>query len=52
MTEDTFGVISPTFVEAIHVELSDERVHFGVSEVTWKDNRLKLINVLDDELRA
>jgi hypothetical protein len=50
VTEDTFGMIGPTFVEAVHVELSDERVHFAVAEVPGQDDGLELVDVLDDEL--
>ena len=50
VAEDTFGVISPAFVEAVHVELSDERVHFAVAEVSGQDDGLELVDVLDDEL--
>ena len=52
VTEDTLGVISPTFVEAVHIELADERVHFRVSEVAGKDDGLEFVDILDDELRA
>ena len=52
MTEDTFRVVGSAFVEAVHIELSDERVHFGVSEVAGEDDGLELVDVLDDELRA
>lgn len=52
MAEHTFGVISSTFVETVHVELADKRVHFGVSEVSGQDDCLELVDVLDDKLRA
>lgn len=52
MTEHAFGVICSTFVETVHVELADKRVHFGVSEVSGQDDGLELVDVLDDKLRA
>lgn len=52
VTEDALGMISSAFMEVIHVELSDKRVHFGVPEVTGKDNRLKFVDVFDDELSS
>ena len=50
MTEDTLGVISPAFVEAVHIELADERVHFGMSEVSGEDDGLEFVDVFDDKL--
>ena len=50
MAEDTLGVISPTFVEAVHIELTDEGVHFGVTEVSGEDDGLEFVDVFDDEL--
>ena len=52
MTEDTFGVVSSAFVETVHVELSDERVHFIVSKVSGEYDGLELVGVFDDELIA
>lgn len=52
MAENTFGVVSSTFVEAIHVELPDKGVHFAMTEVFGEDQLLKLISILDDELGA
>ena len=49
MTENTLRVISSAFVKAVHIELSDEGVHFAVAEVSGKDYGLELIDVLDDE---
>lgn len=49
MAENTLRVISSAFVEAVHIELSDEGVHFAVAEVSGKDDGLELIDVLDDE---
>jgi hypothetical protein len=34
MTEYTFGMISSGLVEAIHIQLSNETIHFVVSEIT------------------
>jgi hypothetical protein len=52
MAENTFGVISSTFVKAVHVELSDKRVYFAMSEVFRKDYLLEFIYIFDDELSA
>ena len=52
VTEDTLGVISSALVEAVHVELADEGVHFVVPEVARQDDGLELVDVLDDELGA
>ena len=40
------------FVEAVHVQLSDEAIHFLVSEVAGKDNLLEFYDVFDDELET
>ena len=50
MAEDALGVFSPTFVEAVHIELADEGVHFGVAEVSGEHDGLEFVDVLDDEL--
>ena len=50
VAEDALGVICSTFVEAIHVELSNERIHFAVAEVSGKNDGLELVDVFDDEL--
>ena len=52
MTEDTLGMIGTTFVEAVHVELANEGVHFGVAEVAGEDDGLKFVDVFDDELSS
>ena len=49
MAEDTFGVICSAFMEAVHVELSDERVHFAVSEVSGEYDGLELVDIFDDK---
>ena len=50
MAEDTFGVIGSAFVEAVHVELPYEWVHFAVSEVAREDYGLEFVDIFDDEL--
>ena len=52
VAEHAFGVIGSAFVETVHVELADKRVHFRVSEVSGQDDGLELVDVLDDKLRA
>lgn len=52
MTKNAFGVIGSTFVKSVHVKLTDEGVHFGVTEVSWKDDALEFIDIFNDELRA
>ena len=52
MAENAFGVISAGFMKTIHVELSNEAIHFVVSEVSRKDNLLKFIDILDDEFKS
>jgi hypothetical protein len=52
MTENTFGVIGSAFVEAVHVELPDEGVHFAVTEVFGENYLLELIGIFNDELGA
>jgi len=52
MAENTFGVISSTFVKTIHVELSDKGVHFTVSKVFWQHNLLEFVDILNDEFSA
>lgn len=39
----------PHLVESIHVELSDEGAHPGVSEIARQQGLLKYFDVLDDE---
>ena len=39
-------------MEAVHVELSDEGVHFIVSKVFGKDNSLEFVDILDDKLSS
>jgi hypothetical protein len=50
VAEDVFRVIGSCFVEAVHVELADETVHFVVAKVAGQDDLLKLIGVFDGEL--
>ena len=52
MFECAFEVIMLHFVEAIHVELSDEAIHFFVSEISGQDNLLEFDDVFDDELKT
>lgn len=50
MTEDTFCKLVARFVEAIHVELSNEAVHLAVSKIARKDHLLKLYCILNHKL--
>ena len=52
MFECAFEVVMLHLVEAIHVELSDEAIHFFVSEISGQDDFLELYDVFDDELKA
>ena len=47
VTEDVFAGVFATFVEAIHVKLSDERVDISVSEVFGEDVVLEVIDLFD-----
>ena len=47
-----FEVVMFHFVEAVHVELSDETVDFFVSKVAREDNFFEFDDILDDELQA
>jgi hypothetical protein len=40
------------FVEAVHVELPDEAVHFVVPEVVRQHDFFKFYDVLNDELET
>lgn len=51
VAEDALAVIGAGLVEAVHVELPDERVHFVVAEVAGQYDLLELVDVLDHELR-
>ena len=50
MTEDIFTGIFTAFVEAVHVELSYERVDISVPEVFGEDVVLEVIDLFDGEL--
>ena len=50
--ESAFEAVMFDFVEAIHVELSDEAVHFVVTEVARQDHFFELDYVLDDEFES
>ena len=52
MSKGWFKVVVLHFVEAVHVQLSDEAIHFLVSEVAGKDNLLEFYDVFDDELET
>jgi hypothetical protein len=52
MTENTFGVISSTFVKTIHVELPDKGVYFAMPEVFRQHYLLKLTDIPNDEFSA
>lgn len=39
-------------MKAIHVELANEAIHFVVPKITWQDNLLELVDILDHELAA
>lgn len=50
MAEDTLGILLAGLVKAIHVELTDEAIHFIVSEISRQDNLLELVDILNHEL--
>ena len=50
VTEDVLAGVFATFVEAIHVKLSYERVDISVSEVFGEDVVLEVIDLFDGEL--
>ncbi len=59
VAEDTPGILFPSLVKAVHVELNkkmkylaDEAVDVAVAEVFGKNNFLKFVDVLDDKLGA
>jgi hypothetical protein len=52
MLERAFKAIMFDFMEAIHVKLPNEAVHFIVSKVTRQNNLFKFYNILDDKLEA
>ena len=49
VTEDVLAGVFATFVEAIHVKLSYERVDISVSEVFGEDVVLEVIDLFDGE---
>ena len=50
VTENIFTGVFTTLVEAVHVQLSDERVDISVSEIFWEDVVLEVIYLFDCEL--
>ena len=52
MTKYTLGRVLPGLVKPIHIELSNKRVDFGVSEVSGKYKLFKLVDVLDHEFKT
>ena len=52
VAEGAFEVVVFDLVEAVHVELPDEAVHFVVAEVAGQYDFLELLDVLDDEFQA
>lgn len=52
MAEGAFEVVVFDFVEAVHVELPDEAVHFVVAEEPGQYDFLQLLDILDDEFQA
>ena len=52
MTEYIFGGVFPAFMEAIHIELSDEGVDIAVPEVFGEDVILEVIDLFDGELAS
>lgn len=52
MAEHTPSVLFPSFMEAVHIELTDEAVHVPVPEVLRENDLLKLIDILYDELSS
>lgn len=49
MAKNVLAGIFATLMEAVHVELSDERVDVSMSEVFGEDMILKLIYLFDSE---
>ena len=47
MTEDVLAGILSALVEAVHIELPNERVDIPMTEVLGKDLILKIIDLLD-----
>lgn len=52
VAEGAFEVVMFDLVEAVHVELPDEAVHFVVAEVPGQYDFLQLLDILDDEFQA
>lgn len=52
VAEGAFEVVVFDFVEAVHVELPDEAVHFVVAEVPGQYDFLQLLDILDDKFQA
>ena len=52
MAEDIFTRIFTTFMEAVHVELSNERVDVAMSEVFGQNVILKVIDLFDGKFSA
>ena len=50
VTEDIFAGVLATLVEAVHVELPDERVDVSVSEVLGQDVVLEVVDLFDGKL--
>lgn len=50
MTEDTFCMLLAGFMEAIHVELTHETIHFAVAEEERKDDLLEFGDIFDDKV--
>lgn len=46
MAKDALGKFVTGFVEAVHVELADEAIHFAVAKIAWKYHLLELTHVL------
>lgn len=50
MMEGAFEIVLFGFVEAIHIELPDETVHFVVSEIFGENDLFKPLDVFDGKL--
>ena len=50
MAEDIFAGVFATFVEAVHIKLTDEGVDIAVTEVFGEDVVLEVIDLFDGEL--
>lgn len=52
MAKNAFCAVGPTLMEAIHIELSDERIHSVMTEVFRQYHLLKLVDILNYKFQA